>query len=537
MREIVQPSSSTCRVGPDEKPGKPQFHDPNLARVMRSAAFDMVARRPFWCSAGMIRAVAGIVACTSGVASGAPASRHQAAEGLAVQAAAPATEAESEEHTRESENKTEKKSATSDQAVDQGDRGFHFIWKEHPSIRHGSMFRLDVKATLQEDAHGSYAGANGLNCANTPLPTTCVWELQRNRVGIEGYVFERIEYEVEVELSEQELTERESLAGYTRKSQWKDVNVNVSYINNAQIQIGRFKIPFGLDELTGDSRNDFPYRSLGADYLAPSRDSGVMVHGRFLKRGLNYWTGVFRHDGDNARSKKIRGGNETFAARVSGTPLRPLSTAVFGGMEFGAAFAVSAVSDDSFTPNGLRGRTVLTHDTFYEPVYVNGHRRRWETDVDWTIGPASARSELTWVTDDRLQQGLGDEDLPVARARSWYVSGTWILTGEPKTRPVKAANEFLNGGVGAVEVTGRYERLWFDSVGSAGADVASRHPRAEQIVPSGDKALTVGINWTLNRWIRVQVSGIREQVEDPDRNPIAHGGAFWSRVVRFQFEL
>lgn len=102
---------------------------------------------------------------------------------------------------------------------------------------------------------------------------------------------------------------------------------------------------------------------------------------------------------------------------------------------------------------------------------------------------------------------------------------------------MKAANEFLNGGVGAVEVTGRYERLWFDSVGSAGADVASRHPRAEQIVPSGDKALTVGINWTLNRWIRVQVSGIREQVEDPDRNPIAHGGAFWSRVVRFQFEL
>jgi phosphate-selective porin OprO/OprP len=362
-----------------------------------------------------------------------------------------------------------------------------------------------------------------------------VWEVHRKRVGIEGYVFKRVEYEVERELSEQELTEKELLAGSTQKSQWKDMDVNVSYIDNAQVRIGRFKIPFGLDELTSDSRNDFPYRSLGANYLAPSRDTGVMVHGRFFKRGLNYWSGVFRHDGDNARSKKIRGGNETFATRVTGTPLRTLNTAVFGGLELGAAFAVSAVSDDWFAPNGLRGRTILTHDTFYEPVYVNGHRRRWEADVDWTIGPASARSEFTWVTDDRLRQGMDDEDLPAARARSWYIAGSWILTGEPKTRPVKAANEFLNGGLGAVEVTGRYERLWFDSVGRAGANVASRDPRAEQIVPSGDTALTIGMNWTLNRWIRVQVSGIREQVED--RNPIAHVGAFWSRVVRFQFEL
>ena len=37
----------------------------------------------------------------------------------------------------------------------------------------------------------------------------------------------------------------------TPQSQWKDVNVNLTYMKNAQIQIGKFKIPFGLDELTG----------------------------------------------------------------------------------------------------------------------------------------------------------------------------------------------------------------------------------------------------------------------------------------------
>ena len=36
-------------------------------------------------------------------------------------------------------------------------------------------------------------------------------------------------------------------------------------------------------------RELFVYRSLGASYLAPARDIGIMAHGRFFKRGLNYW--------------------------------------------------------------------------------------------------------------------------------------------------------------------------------------------------------------------------------------------------------
>jgi len=178
----------------------------------------------------------------------------------------------------------------------------------------------------------------------------------------------------------------------------------------------------------------------------------------------------------------------------------------------------------------------MTQDTFYDSVYVKGHRRRWEADADWTSGPASIRAEYTWVSDDRLAQGIGDEDLPDARARSWYVSGTWILTGEDKKRPVKAAEPFAQGGIGAIELAGRYERMWFDST-PVGQDVPLRNPRAETIYPSGDKALTLGVSWTLNRFVKIQVNGIREQVEDLQRNPVPNGAAFWSRVIRFQFVL
>jgi phosphate-selective porin len=139
------------------------------------------------------------------------------------------------------------------------------------------------------------------------------------------------------------------------------------------------------------------------------------------------------------------------------------------------------------------------------------------------------------VSDDRKGQGLGDEDLPTARARSWYVSGTWLLTGETKTRPVKAGGEFLQGGWGALEVAARYERLMFDSVG--GTDEGFRNPRAETILPTGEHALTVGVNWTVNRFVKVQFNGIREHVEDVERNPVPNGAAFWSRIVRLQFVL
>lgn len=416
-------------------------------------------------------------------------------------------------------------------AVDTPTDGERFVWKQHPSFRYGSIFRVDFEAKIQEEAHASYSGALDPTLKG-PLKT---FELHRNRIGIQGHLFKRIEFEIERELTEKELTEKDLLAGLTPKSRWKDVNVNVRYIDNAQIQLGKFKIPFGLDQLTGVTHNDFVYRSLGASYLAPSRDVGGMVHGRFFKRGLSYWAGVFKHDGDNARSQKIQGGDQTFAARVSATPFRRVALPGLAAVELGSAFTVSALADDSFRPNGLRGRTVLTQDMFNTPVYVKGRRRRWEGDVDWMQGPLSARAEYTVVSDDRLGQGLGDNNLPDARGRAWYVSGTWILTGEDKARPVKAAPEFLRGGVGAVEIAARYERLWFDSVG--GTDEPFRNPRAENILRSGDRVLTLGINWTLNRFLKLQVNGIREHVEDPERNPVPNGSAFWSRVLRLQFVL
>jgi phosphate-selective porin OprO/OprP len=401
-------------------------------------------------------------------------------------------------------------------------KAMRFVWREHPSLRAGENFRVDFSAKFQDDAR--YPGDSPLG-----FPT---WEVHRMRVGIEGELFERIQYQVERELTERELSD--PLVAST-KSQWKDVFVEANYTAKAQARVGKFKIPYGLDQTSSEYELDFIYRSLGGAYLSPGRDIGAMVHGRFFDRGFNYWAGWFRQDGENSRSTKIDGADDTIAGRITVTPFRTTGLAGLHGAEVGVSFANSDLENLSVLPNGLRARTVLSQYTFFEPMFVNGKRKRYGADVDWIGGPFGARAEYMYVADTRLEQGILDEDLTEVRGRAWYVLGTALLTGDRKLRPVQPRRPLLHGGFGAVEIALRFDRLWFDS--EQGEDPPFRNSRARTVLPSGDKVFTAGLNWYLNRWVKIQLNAIRENTEDEERSPIAGGTPFWSRVFRLQQQL
>jgi phosphate-selective porin OprO/OprP len=385
----------------------------------------------------------------------------------------------------------------------------------------GRFARINFRAKFQQDIRRPYEGV---------MTDEVGTMLSRRRLGFEGTLFGHFDFEIEREFFEAHLTADELDEGAASKSKWKDVSLDIDYTKAARVRLGRFKIPFGRDELTSVTRGDFVYRSLGADYLAPSRDVGIMAHGRFFNRALTYSTGIFKHDGDNARGKRSQGADRTYAARLTGRPLRHVD-----GLELGAAFSTSALSNDSIRPNGLRGRTVMSEDPFFDAVYVNGRRRRWETDLEWQAGAASLRAEYTQVIDQRRGQGLSAQDLPDALYTSWYVAGTCLLTGESKARPVKPHAEFLRGGVGAFELAARFEHIKYGS--ASGQDLPLRNPRAETILSTGDKVLTLGVNWILNRWVILQINAIREHIDDVERSPVPDGGPFWNGVLRLQLEL
>ena len=411
-----------------------------------------------------------------------------------------------------------------------------FVWRDHPSLRGGRNFRLDFSVKVQEDARDP--GDDPVD-----FPT---WELHRFRVGVDGEVFRKVQFSVEREFSE---NLNNDPTRKSTKTQWKDVYAEYNAANWLQIRGGQFKIPYGLDQTSGETNLDFIYRSLGGDYLSPGRDVGGEVHGRFFKRGLNYWAGGFQHDGQNSRSSRTVGNDEitvgeagfTAGGRLTALVFRKYGPTFLKGTEVGGSYAQGNVSDKGFLPNGLRARTVVTQHTYFERMFVNGPRKRYGTELDWVYGPVGARAEYMFVTDARDNQGLGDEDLSDIRGKAWYVQGAWVVTREKLDRPIDPRKGGLGlGGIGALMMSVRFDKLGFDS--KQGQDPPFRNTRAETVFPSFDSVWTAGFTYRANRWVKIQGNAIHESLSDAERAPKEPDTdipipKFWSYVLRFQFEI
>ena len=67
-------------------------------------------------------------------------------------------------------------------------------------------------------------------------------------------------------------------------------------------------------------------------------------------------------------------------------------------------------------------------------------------------------------------------------------------------------------------------------------------PRAANLLETGDRVSTVGVNWYLNRFVKVQANLIRERRRggtryDDGGSAVAGPPPSWSRTFRIQFGL
>lgn len=383
-----------------------------------------------------------------------------------------------------------------------------FDWRDHPSIEIGDL-RLEVTARAEADARLA-APAVGRDTAE-------LW-WQDPRVEVRGRVTRRIDFEVSREFGD--------------SAEWKDAFLNIRVTRALEIEAGRFKIPFGRETLVGRANLDFIHRSLGASQLAPSRDTGVMLHGRVFGRRLRYQTGVFERDGDNARTAEALGGRRTVAVRLVASPLSDGASNNGARLQIGAAFARSQIDDRL----GLRGQTLMEDGTFFNRVYVNGPRQRTGLEALWTAGPASVAAEYMRVTDQRNGMGFLGEDLPSIHSSAWYLAGTWSITGERKDGRLEPRRSLVAGGAGAIEIVGRIEELRFAAVLHPGS--AYNFPGS--LAPGGnkDRVVTMGVNWYLTPNIRMQHNYAIERVADADRSPApTRGGRIHSALFRLQITV
>jgi phosphate-selective porin OprO/OprP len=392
-----------------------------------------------------------------------------------------------------------------------------FVWDDKPSIRAG-IFRLDFHAKLQSDFRQSdqdLEDAGG------------TYETETKRVGVSGRLTRRLEFQVEAELR--------------KENPWRDVYANAVVGSALEVRGGKFKIPFGYEMLTGRTKLDFAYRTLLSNLIAPARDIGVMAHGRLFHRVVSYQAGWFNHDGENAELREPTfllpgeappASDHTVAGRVSVEPLRTTSTPRdLRQLHVGVAFTYSDLPEGL---NSLRGKS-LFGTKFFEPVYVLGQRRRLGTEAVWMPGPFSVKSEWARSNEQRKRQGVLDDTLSDLVASGWYVSGTWILTGERKQESVEPRKPLFTKGFGAIEAAARYETIQFRSALTEGVPLDSS--RGDPLLGNSESIWTLGVNWYLNKWGAIVVNGIREAFEDPDRAALAGKKAGWSTVLRLRFDM
>ena len=252
------------------------------------------------------------------------------------------------------------------------DAQVRLAFDKHPSIHVRNVLTIDFRLKSQTDFRDFPPERD--------VDPKDVFDLHRARVGIEGTLLKRFDYQIERDL-------------HDTTQPWRDVYVDGRVFRGLELRGGQFKIPFGLDQQTGSMDLDFNYRSLAGAYLAPGRDVGVMAHGHVLHDVVRYQAGVFRQGGDNVRSSERTDAqtDRTFAGRLVVKPwngsktLRALRTVTAG-----IAFTDGELPEG---PNSLRGKTI-PGDGFFERLYVKGRRQRIGTEFQWRPGSLGVQGEF-----------------------------------------------------------------------------------------------------------------------------------------------
>ncbi len=399
------------------------------------------------------------------------------------------------------------------------------VWDDRPTIVFGEDFNIEIKGRVQLDWR-----------AFDPDVDEETFDLRTVRFGLKGELSRHFDWEIEREI--ERASDADEIPERWQFGEWKDVYLNWTTFDAFSVKAGRFKMPFGLEQTTSVSDLDFAYRTLGSSTIAPARDRGVMAYGEFFGGAFIYEAGVFDDDGDNSdlaepqfveEGRDLEGEGPSAAVRLVAELFRGLPVHNrLKGAEFGIAYTNGGIPEGL---NSLKGEEVWGFD-FFERVYVNGRRQRLGFQFDWSPGPTGFKAEWMQSREERKGQSNRNEDLSDFLGTAWYASATWLLTGEDKDSDVTPRRPLFRGGAGAFEIGVRYDQLTFESAGKSGPDFTN--PRADHLTPNTDSTLTIGVNWLLNRWVKVVVNGLRQSIDDTTRAPITGTADYWSGLARFQ---
>jgi phosphate-selective porin OprO/OprP len=274
----------------------------------------------------------------------------------------------------------------------------------------------------------------------------------------------------------------------------QDAWMNLKYVPEANLMAGKFKAPFGLERLQSATALLFVERALPTQ-LIPNRDLGLMLHSSTLFEGaLQYQLALMNGVPDGGSADVDNADGKDVVARVFANPFQDSTLEWLSGLGFGVA--VNYGRQEAGTPSVYRTSGQATFFSYASGTGLTGSRVRWSPQFTYYWGPFGLMGEYVQTSADLRRRGQ-DESFD---NDAWQIAAHYVLTGENASYKGVVPREDLapsKGGWGAWELAARYHALSVDA-DAFETGFADRSVSAEEA-----QAWAVGVNWYLNRWLKV----------------------------------
>ena len=320
-------------------------------------------------------------------------------------------------------------------------------------------------------------------------PATDTFILRRVRPILEGTVFGKFDFRIMPDFG----------AGTTVL---QDAYLDARFTPFFKVRAGKFKVPVGLERLQSGSDILFVERGFPTN-LVPNRDLGIQVHGDLATGTVNYQVGVFNGVPDGASADVDSDSGKDVAARLF---FQPFVNGVSAAKNFGFGLAASSGSPSGTVSSpGLASYKTPGQQTFFSyrtdgtaagTTIAKGDRQRLSPQLSWYTGSFGVLAE--WVS-SKQEVARGAAQAQV-ESTAWEVSASWVLGGTASYKGVSPKKVFdpASKGWGALELKARAGRQEIDD--KAFPIFADPTKSA-----SSAKEWGVGLNWILNRAVKVQL--------------------------------
>ncbi len=302
-----------------------------------------------------------------------------------------------------------------------------------------------------------------------------------------------------------------------------DAYGDVNFRPELRLRVGKFKPPIGLERLQASEDNNFVEFNYPSS-LIPNRDIGVQLSGDLFGESVNYAAGYFNGAEDGVNKDNDLTNHKDFTGRIFALPFKNTNVNFLGGLGLGVAGSWGESWGDSVntglsTIRSSGQNTIFSYrtnrptTTVLDSNTVRAAGEHWRLNPQgyWYVGPFSlfgeyiissqkvARSKPVRDTTGGVKT-LQERDIRTLKNKSWGVSASWIVTGEPTSyKAVKPRHPLTPdlSGIGAIELVARAGQFLPED----GTFVSNLYA---DTLASVRKATSFGggVNWYFNRAVK-----------------------------------